>query len=241
MIFFSRSKPIHLDFFTTNPAIFEHAKPERAAKFIPQWWKNIPKDGYDHKDDLEPRRTIKRCHAFMELYNKGFIHPLWSEVNIQIDPDGAYVYQYADHNSEIISHQSFQYVGSPFHKQYVQLRFQSPWMAKTKSSASWLWTCAQWNGIGIKQMIVSHGVFAFNIVPTPLHINTFFEIPKERVTHRLNFGIPLAHVIPLSEKKLKMKHHLINTEEFEKMKKRTTMHFFFSNSLSKARKMCPYG
>ena len=241
MIFFLRKKPINVDLFTSSPSVFDNAKPLKASHFVPAWWKKLPPDGYSGPNDLVPDLTIKSCYAFMELYNHGFIHPLWSDLNVQINPNGGYSYQYADHRSEITDHQDFQHIGSPFHKKYTQIKLISPWIARTKNPVNWMWVAPQWNGVGIEDMYIAHGTFPFHLIPSPLHINTFFRIPKETITHRLPFNFPLAHVVPLSENPIKLNHHLVDDVEYERLRSQTSMHHFFSRRLAQTKKICPHG
>lgn len=239
MIFFIKRNVINVDLFTSHDAVFQHARPKKAASFMPDWWKNTPNTQYED-NKLRPTHTIKTCTGFLDLYASGFIHPLWSDLNIEINPDGTYRYLYADGVSGIHDHKPHQFPGSPFSENYVQLKLLSPWIAKTKDPAKWLFVPPVWNGVGIENMHIAHGVMPLNVIPSPLHINMFFKKQETSVIHKLPFGLPIAHIIPLSDKAIKFHYHLIDEVQLNKLKYQSSESLFFTNRFRKAKKLCPH-
>ena len=209
--------------------------------FIPDWWKSTPKSKYSDDQSLSPEYTIKTCTAFKELYSNGIIQPLWSDLNLKVYPDGKYEYQFADSVSTITDHQEWQHEGSPYSNgQHTQVKLISPWVAKSKNNIKWLFTSPYWSGQGVGDMHVSHGIMPFNVIPSAMHVNMFFRRREAPFVYRLEFGTPLAHIIPLTDKEVKINYHLVSEQELDNMQRHSTINFFFLNRFTKAKKRCPY-
>ena len=240
MNFFVRCNDINVDLFTSRAGIYEHARPQKSSVFLPDWWKKISNTQYSNNLSLSPTHTIKTCPAFRELYNVGIIHPMWSDLNLRINPDHSYEYQYADGLSSIGHHQLFQHEGSPYSDKYTQVKLHSPWIAKSKSDVKWLFVDPYWNDQGIEDMNTSYGVMSFNQFPSPLHLNMFFKNKEEPFVYRIKYGTPMAHIIPLTEKRIKLHYHLVDDKELMNMQNHSSLFFFFSSRHRNSKKRCPH-
>ena len=242
-LFIFRKKPLEITLFTANESAFKFSRPQKATHFIPEWWKNLPKQ--IHRNDMQQKsvssviRTMKTCPGFIDLYSKGFIQPMWSDLSVQIEPDGRYQYQYADGVSKAQDHQTEQMAGNHFSRSHSHLKLASPWIAKESTNTKFLVCAPVWNGFGADDVCVVPGMAGYKM-PLELNINMFFRRQRETKIYDLDFGQPIAHFIPLSDRPLKLSYELISAEEQDKRIRRGGMHLFFENRNKKAEKLCPY-
>jgi hypothetical protein len=238
-MFFIKTAEIKVDFFTSNAAVFEHARPVRATRFIPEWWRSLPTTDYAPLS-LAPTMSMRTCAGFIDLYTSGLIQPLWSDLNIMVTPEGRYEYKFADCESSIDQHAAFQFQNSPFSNGFVHLKLNSPWVFNTNKDIKWAVVPPLWNGIGVDDAYVAHGVLRSGSINIPININVFIRQRKETVVHRMPFGLPLAHMIPLSEARIAPRYHLVSDEELNRRKCQTAVSRFFVNKFRKAAKLCPH-
>lgn len=214
-IFIKRSQ-ITVDCFTNNPSIYEFNPISLANKNFPSWWKNTEKSfKYENSQSgiVHDVPTIKTCDGLLSLYSVGLMIPLWSDLIIETRTDGSWRYQYSsDENGPIVSHDRMQ-LGNNFGR-FIHVKIISPWLLQEKSGVKFLFTGAVWN--------YKEKMFDINIVPGCVefakqhstHINFF--VPRKDGRIELNVKEPLVHLIPLSEKKIVVKNHLISDDEFTK-------------------------
>lgn len=212
--FIIKKKKIVVDCFTSNPAIFEYFPITPANKNFPNWWKQmeasfplVSQSGIEHQAG-----TLKRCDGLLSLYNKGFHIRMWSDLIIETNNKGLFRYQYSsDENNPIVTHSKRQL--GPSLDKCIHLKILSPWMMEEKTGVNFLFSGSPWNYVD-KQ-------FDLNIIPgvvqfkhqSSTHINLFMPVGDRRL--ELTAGDPLVHIIPLSEKEVELKQHLITDKEFE--------------------------
>lgn len=241
-LFIFKKKSIEVTFFTTNESAFRFSRPQKASHFIPAWWKRLPRHVYGDGPDNNVNnllRTMKSCPGIVDLYGKGFIHPMWSDLNVDVESDGSYRYQYSDEVSVARDHPVQQMTGSHFNRSHNHLKLVSPWVAKEDTNVKFLMCAPVWNGFGAEDICVPPGVMSYK-VPLELNINLFLRREAERARYEFKFGQPIAHFVPLSDKPLKLKYELISVEEKFKMNRHGGINLFFDNRQKKAAKLCPY-
>lgn len=208
--FLFKPKPIHLDCFTTLPHVYEYAPIQHANRFLPDWWKNLPK--------THPYRiaTMKSCSGLIDLYREGLIIPMWSDLIVEVFTDGSYKYYYADGMSTAVSHAPLE-AGVFFTEANVtHLKLKSPWLFSTKSDINWHFAQPIWNQNAAKDYCVPSGVINFKHTNST-EVNILFRKTNVNTIVDINHNTPLAHIIPLSEKPLKIKTHLIDEKEYSMM------------------------
>lgn len=237
MFFFFRPSTITIDFFTDMPHAFHHAKPIPAIESIPPWWRQLPKNKPDFGGDL---KSMRYCPGFTNLYKRGFVIPLWSDLLLSIagtsSGDYEYKYQFADLHGSLEAHQPNQWGDFYRPDTYQNIKLVNPWMAKTKSKEPFLMTDLTYSRNTQNQFFVANGVLDFHQYITP-NVHLFFIRTASTKEHFLKHGEPLAHVIPLSDKKVKIKTHLIETEEKLKMEKYAHMRLKFVNNYNYLKRM----
>ena len=218
-MFLDKSK-IVLDCFTTCVKAYQYFPVSDASEYIPEWWKNLPKT---YKVDIQntmksEAATMKTCPGVMNFFNKGFIVPLFSELSFQIKEEsgkGSFYYEFAaqDKNAYIDLHDNRQYFGA-FGNNYLQAKITLPWLITEKTGVNFLLLEPTWNMENPNSYMVPPGTLDFKY-QNNINVNIFMEIKDIRVD--IPPGFPLAHVIPLSDKKIKIKTHLVDDNEYSKL------------------------
>jgi len=234
MLFKFLEKKITLDVFTHRKEVLEFFTLDRTNKFIPNWFKKIPIND-DSKSTFYPSPTLKGCYGIKELFKKGFTIPLWSDLAIRINSkEGMLQYQFADNESIIEFHvvDQWKYYASP--EKNIHFKIISPWMIKEKTGMQFLCIDFSWDSL-IYDYKIMQGITSFK-QNNSTHINGFFSL-KEDIDLLLPAHKPLVHFIPLSDKNISLKHHLISKKEFYELGKQTSSYFI--NRMVKAKK-CPF-
>jgi hypothetical protein len=191
----------------------------RASKAFPDWWQRLtpyeptfystPENGHflrKHHD-----MTARDCYAIVELYKKGIILENWSDISFKVE-NGLYHYWAADNTDPPQDHIREQ-LGGSFPNHY-HIKLVSPWAFREKTGAKFLWLGAEWS-LDKLEIKVLPGVINFDII-SPVNVN--FMFPMRNGTFTIPVGNPFVHIVPLSEKKLKVHNHLVTKPEFEKLR-----------------------
>jgi hypothetical protein len=241
MIFIFKKKEILIDAFTNNQCAFTNFAIERALKFIPEWWKNLPPEIV--KENV-PNGTMKICSGFIDLYKTGFIIPIHSDLILETSGSGDWQVK-APIAIEFGEHGRFQY-GTAFDN-HINLKYVTPWLLREKTGVQFLFTNPMWNNISYwNSLHVVPGITDFK-TSSSSNINVF--VNKINQVIHINAGTPLAHVIPLSDKKLKIKCHLVDQKEYDRLDINLS-YFSFTNKRKEFKKLlekreseskCPFG
>ena len=201
-MFFLKKKEIELNFYTTDSSVYNYAPIKKAGQFIPDWWKKLPKPGILDESTLITSTNMKYCSGFTELYSKGFIVPLWSDLNVEIGKIGfpEYRYQFSDRRSVIESHNESQHNGIFPSNEFQQLKILSPWVAECEEDIKFLVIQPTWNFTEFLPIIVP-GIVEFKY-QIGVHINLFLKREEQNKVFSFKFGQPMFHLIPLTEKKI---------------------------------------
>lgn len=241
-LFIFRKKPLVVTLFTANESAYKFSRPQKATHFIPDWWKALPKRIAN--DGGKPRvgdliATMKTCPGFIDLYSRGFIHPMWSDFQVEVSPNKDYQYQYADGVSSAVEHLDHQMAGNPYLRTHNHLKLRSPWAAREDSGVKFTAFAPMWNGFGAEDVLVPPGVIGFKS-GIELNINLFIRRYPEPKMYEFSFGQPLAHFIPMSDRPLKLVYELVSEEERKKLGYRNGYNLFFDSRAKRAAKLCPY-
>jgi len=217
MLFFFRKPKVIVDCFTENSGAFEFAKPDNAIKFIPDWWKNIPVS-YTPENSFFKYPTLKGCDGVINNFKYGVIIPAWCDLAIEIGPKGSdfYRWQFSDSFSELSTHEYIQFNNHIDAREIQHIKLHSPWYFSCKEIMHWIWTDPKWNNIKINNYIVLPGITSFKYQHST-NINLLFYREAQSKIIDIKHRTPLMHMIPLSDKKLILKHHLVSRDEFNKL------------------------
>ena len=157
MMHFFKSSAIHVDCFTKRVDVVEYAPVDHAIKYIPKWWKALPKEMYVSPDNpISP--TMKTCYGMYDFYSKSICLPLWSELSIGVH-EGRYSWQFSDRTTSGIIHNPRQYEGFMFTGGH--LKIESPWFFSTKEDISWAVSHPLYSSNHIFDYVVLPGVMEF--------------------------------------------------------------------------------
>ena len=206
-----KNDDIILDCYTYNPYAYNFAKINYGYHFLPEWWKKTPKNNKNYG-------TIKNCPAIVEYYKKSIILPMWCELEIVIEPKGndmLFSWKSAQKNFLIEPHPQEQFRG--FAKQDGHnLKLISPWYIKCKESIDFTFTQPVWSQRdSIFNLSLMPGVINFKN-QMQSNINCFFQqVDTKQVVH-IEPLTPIAIMHPMSERKIKLRHHLLTSQDKDK-------------------------
>jgi len=233
-------KKLVVDTFTANTTAYELFPIDYAIKFVPEWWKNAPKE-YEVKN-LHPASTIKRCPAIINQYKHGLILPLWSDFAIATRGGTNWEVQFSDPQANIEPHDSRQWDMYADPKEFKHLKLMSPWAMKTKEDVSWTYSKPMWSFPAGDNLVIASGIVEFK-TQSSTHINMLMPL-AERDPYILQAGQPMAQIIPLTDKDIELRTHLISLDEF-KAKYTNRFSYAFTkghirtNNIKKQKK-CPF-
>ena len=160
---------------------------------IPQWFKDIA-----FKD-----KTIKNCPGLIDYFNIGYIHYLWTDIDVNIPDNENEPTQYNvpdPNNFKVQFHHRSQYLDFlPTDKYRFILKPISPWRCKTKK------------GIKLLQLPLYYEFSEiFDVMPGIINTSYYHQLHPQicfKKTGRflLPRGLPLCMLVPIKEDKLTMK------------------------------------
>jgi hypothetical protein len=243
-LFKFKKKKIVLDCFTYRSEVYNLQPIQKASRFYPDWWVKLP----SYKDINMPfsgDKNMRGCVGFTQLYSKGFIMPMWSDVGITVGVRGEdnYAVDFADGRTQIRQHspeQSGTYLDS---KEYQHLKIASPWQFKCNKDIKWMWQQPVWNFDKPEEVLILPAIVDY-LYNTTTNIN--MVLPRSTLLKEISIelGAPLAHIIPLIEGNVEIKNHLISKEEYFLMDEGNNSSVSFKNSYGKRKKIlskCPMG
>lgn len=240
MFIFKKNK-IVVDCFVVEPIIHDLFSVQKSSKFYPDWWKQLP-NSYQSGNSLGETGTMKGCTGFTDLFANSFTVPMWSDFKLRIDDQNHFVYQFADQKSGLVLHDRQQRAGlMPEHE---HIKFLAPWQVVTKDDLKFVVMQPIWNQNGLEQFITPPGMVNFKYQHN-VNINLFFK-PDRPGVYTFEAGQPILTIVPLTEKKVEFKNHLISESEWMRINnihsqvKFSDKYKFIKRSYEKKGK-CPFG
>ena len=215
-IFKRKEDPIYLDCYTHSHYAYNHAKINYAKNYIPDWFKKEPPIT---KDDVA---TIKRCPAFASFYAKGIVLPSWGEVEITVSPLGSDkpTYEWLSSNEDFDLHSNChnKEQWSGFGDDSLQnIKFHSPWSFKTREAVNFVWSQPTWsNPDTFNSLTILPAVIQFK-TQHATEINFAIQQNKKEQKIKLPALTPLVMLHPMTERKIKIRHHLVDQNKFHKI------------------------
>jgi hypothetical protein len=244
MDIFFRRKEIVVDCFTFNTGAAKLFPISKGTDYLPSWWQKLPKS-YVKQNEFWPSPTMKTCQGLMNFYKESFIMPLWSDLIINVsDKSQARInWQYADFQSNAVSHTQTEWDQWLSPKEYGHLKIVAPWLLASKADVKFLVTDVSWNRNNFNDYFIPNGIFDFTKSVDP---NVNIMIPFNEKSRNISFtaGDPLVSLIPLTENKIKIKTHLVSEDEFLSLSfpKISFVNMFVNiKKNSKKESKCPFG
>jgi len=201
-----------IKFYASKVHLEAFPKPEKAAKFTPDWYKKLERQTGDHPNS----GTAKRCIPMLETFHRGYIIPLWCDLFVRCQGEDMQL----DFPSTLPMRESLGQHGQvqienhplsdmPYGK--LPLKFINPWIIETADNWSCLFT-SPLNHMEKRFKILD------GVVDTDSYYNNInlpfiwtggdgeFFIPK---------GTPLVQVIPFERVETTMDHGEIDLDRNE--------------------------
>ena len=219
---FKKSKEVVLNCYTMRSDVFEYSQPKRGIQSYPEWWKKLPKsgEGWDNPNNpqLEPDLTMKSCPGFIDLFKQCWTLPLWADLRVVIGGIGTDHCDmiFADRKSLVDFHNPYQYgqLADPTVFQHAKLI--SPWLMFCSEDVKWAWLPSTWHTIQYEQLELLSAVADYKSNHVT-HINFFIKRLERLSAFTVPFGTPLQYLVPLTERPVKVKCHLVSQEEYLKL------------------------
>ena len=238
MSFFKR-KVIVVDLYTDDPVTLELFKIQPTINYLPNWWKGSVKQPLNQAKT--PHATLKTCQGLKDYFGTGYVIPAWSDLRLTIDDKQEYSWVYSDGKSNAEVHGSEQWHNFRDPRDFGHLKLDPPWAIHCSESIKWLFLPLYWQGSeGLDPFFeVLHGVVDYNEIHSS-SINMMFKTDKPAVKV-IEHGTPLVYLVPITERPIEIRYHLVNREKLQELK--SFSHFSFINSVSKRRRLlrtCPF-
>jgi hypothetical protein len=240
-MFFFKKKKIVVDCFTKVEQLADIGIP-RASKFLPEWWKQIPKELYkaNQQGVAIPSPTMKTCPGFIDLYSQGNIIPMWSDLLIDVD-ETSYCYQYSDISNFVNpdSHPKEQFATDQYNfEHFHHIKLVSPWLFKCNKDVKFLAIEPTYNNI-----VNDYGIVYLPGVLDFKHnrgINVNLLLPSYIRRIKINYLDPMYHLICLdSDYTVEFKSVLVDQVEYDKVQTSSRFRPHFISNLKKLKK-CPF-
>jgi hypothetical protein len=210
MMIFKRTPTITLDCVTYLHNVNELTPIIPAVQATPDWWKSLKRGTvqYDYRTKLNPtaKLNMKSCSGFLELYKRGAIMESWSDFNFTMEHNGlGYFYSTGE---PPVTHPINQR-GNAF-RNYHHLKLASPWHFREKTGAQFFFGPATWS-LENSSVVIMPGVMSFDVNHST---NVNMMLPNGMKPETIKMGTPLIHLIPLCDKRLVIKTHVVSREEF---------------------------
>ena len=180
-----------------------------AYNFIPTWWKKIPSKMYATEESKSTKkrsdllRTMKKCPGFIEHYKRGFMLPLWEEIELVVDT-GVLETNCASRDAETFSfHQPYQYGEFLDIRKWVHVKINSPWVIKTDKPLDFVYAQPHYNFQELNGKLFVPNSYDEYKIQHSTEIQMFVNLEKNGIIN-LRPGMPLVHKIPITEKKIKL-------------------------------------
>lgn len=241
MFSFCKKKPVVLNFYTAYKAVFEEAKPTKGVEQLPNWWKQLSNSYWDD-GDCQPMSTAKRCAGIIDLYKKAIVLPLASDVSLELGPtgDGFFRWASADNSVSVVEHPIPQRGSYLPNDRYQHIKMGSPWFVQCDEDVEFMFFQPTYNFETPETFIIPPAVINFKY-QNATHVNIF--LPRNAGTKKLllEAGQPIVGLVPLTDRPIEMRFHLVTQNEIHEMARNITT---FSNSYARHKdklngKKCP--
>lgn len=226
MFFHFKRKKIVVDFFISHSGVYNLFPIRESKYYLPDWFKQLPTKYKLNVSDQGPeieQTTIRRCNGIIDLYQQGFVIPMWCDLALETFENGSISWFWnVPHFQSPTQHTKDQFGGN--FDNLIHLKILNPWRIKEKSGVKFIYKNLFYENLDlINQISVAPGILDFKYQHYA-HISLFFD--KKPNKFILEAGRPLVQAIPLSENEIVIKNHLISDQEYKNIEQAT---FLFSS------------
>jgi len=205
---------LHVDCFTYRQSVYEFFPIDYSSKSFPDWWKSLPMNFISEYNNISPVPTMKSCQGLIDFYKNGMTIPLWTDVVIGFNPDGSYKWQFSDLITEAMSHDFKMMTGFLNPKEFIHIKFMSPWIIECKEDVGFSWVGNTWAFHNPHEIMIPPAVVNFKY-QTASNINMFIRSSQNGNPLIIKQDTPMVNILPLTERKLKIHLHLLSEQEYK--------------------------
>ena len=163
-----------------------------------------------------PLPTVKRCTGINELYNHGAIIPFWTDAIFQpkdsISGKSNLVQVDDVFEASVALHPREQFTG--LFPNHLHVKFAGAWNLVEKQGIKFVWLPAAYNlNVELDNFLLPPAI-TFYDYQCQTNVNMF--VRKDAPDFILRAGTPLIQIIPLTERPVEYKCHLVSIEEWRK-------------------------
>ena len=230
---------------TSDLMVFELQKPDHAIKFIPQEWKDLPATTQQKVYKIPQstmtieESTLKGCVGFINLFKNGFIIPMWADTKLETLKTGEQLIFSPNQISKGSQHDS-KLMWKGLYDGWSHYKLNSPWYIKCSEDVKFIQTECSWNDTAQKKNYhIVNGVVDFKY-QTGTHINMW---TKPENVLEFSMGTPMVHLIPLTDRKIKLNYHLVEGKDL--MRHQLTFRNIYKQNKQindeQQKRKCPFG
>lgn len=216
-----REKDIVIDCFTFRSSVYKYARIDHARNFFPKWWKDLEDTTKKRCPMGERRATAKTCHGIFNLFTRGFVVPMHIDTSIIVAEKGKLGWRVSSKDSDLTIIQHPEGQRGDFATEAngcVHLKYSPPWFLTTSESIELAAFGATYNADDIFEPVYVPGVPpVMKDHPFNPAVNFFLRRGETERQVDLIAGTAMYHMIPLTDRKIKMRHHLINRDRWYQM------------------------
>lgn len=231
-------KTVYIDLYTDSDCVYKIAQASNASLERPSWWKQLRKSSFDY-DNMEPDTTMKSCSGANMLFAKRYPLLMPCDVYLKSGYSELSFYAHDENAVGIQNHPTKQHDNS--FGDNTHIKFNLRWKIKTSPETHILVTGADMDTPQMTNTLsIVNGVLPPDVV-SQLNINGFITRSDEGVRLNIPAGATLANLIPLTDRKVVYRHHLVSTDDYNQMDKEESA--LATNSYYRARKArsgCPF-
>jgi hypothetical protein len=251
-MFWIKPSEITVDCFTSNPMVYNNYRIDKASKFFPDEIKQMPnyinlrKSHNPESKLMEDIPTIRLCTGIKDLFTHGYILPSWVDFTIEVTKDG--VLSHKDNltpvdNNDLYHHHNRMQYGSGLYTDRIHVKLMPPWHLAEKTGIKFTWNMCDWHRTDTADDIrILSGVLDFKY-QHQVNVNAFLR-RDSMISY--SAGDPLVHLIPITDKKVVFKYHLVDLYEYNSMTRNTMIETSYHNhrklkAHDVVEKKCPFG
>ena len=231
--FFGKNEPVVFNCYTTSKEAMTYAPIQRSSKFIPEWWRTLARS-------KTPFQTpMKHCAGLKYLYEKSFMLPMWTEFVVLLDQASSTSFA-GDQKTPVELHEPTERGTFAPEDKNLHLKLVSPWVICCDEEIYCSWVPATWNNEQMYNVQVLPAIIEYKY-QHDTNVNILVKREVETKHYKINLNQPLAHIVPMTDRKFKIVLHLVSEEEL--MEKRMKFLPVIEARYEKTKKFlqqCPY-
>ena len=208
-----------IEFFSTVAGVADAYPIVPAREALPAWIGRARQDYIqDKKQELGGFQHIYQCPGIMDLFNQGYVVPMWHDVSIKTNGDGK-TFQWAVPTVDLIELAGREVVGKQ-ETGVETLMPVRPWSTASLIKFNLPWRVVAPKGVKFLMIPIAYpDSFEFESsigildpgYSCEINLQMYWNIPKGE--HTIKAGTPMAQLIPLSQEKFDLVCRDMNSQD----------------------------